>query len=345
MAMLEAAVQPSSGFAADSVKSSEPDPLTGYRQFFLGAFGFSRDEYFVKIHWPSKGHTHTHMIPADVFLRALMRDVAWGFFYGWVNFDSVFGTRNHYGKVDVYAGAFNGVLKVAGVDYTETFDTPYIMATFKAILRDWTNESFDPFAAPEETGSAFGRKHGDNLDAIERTRIATRRMPGLPGDSPLRDDLPVNRAFHDVDQSEPEIHVEPGYEKDLTAFNLFKYLSRSDVTWNPSVTSVCKQSLFCPTTEEYILPVFHGNDRIEWFLQLSDEITWDIADKQDGSPRARVICRAGDICAMPANIRHQGYSTKRSMLLVWENATQGLPQRYESGELSPYPIDIPGGDR
>jgi hypothetical protein len=26
------------------------------------------------------------------------------------------------------------------------------------------------------------------------------------------------------------------------------------------------------------------------------------------------------------------------MLLVWENATPNLPQRYESGELTPYPI-------
>lgn len=78
-----------------------------------------------------------------------MRDVAWGFFYGWVNFDHVIGTRNHYGKVDLYAGTFNGVLREAGVDYTEQFDTPKIMATFKAVLHDWTNASFDPFAAPE----------------------------------------------------------------------------------------------------------------------------------------------------------------------------------------------------
>ncbi|RBL66849.1 hydroxyquinol 1,2-dioxygenase, partial [Pseudomonas sp. MWU13-2625] len=150
--------------------------------------------------------------------------------------------------------------------------------------------------------------------------------------------LPVNRAFLDVAQDEPEVHVEPGFEGELHAFNLFKYLSRSDVTWNPSVTSVCGRSLFCPTTEEFILPVFHGNDRVEWFLQLSDEIVWDIGDKNTGAPRARVTMRAGDICAMPADIRHQGYSTKRSMLLVWENATPDLPQRYESGELAPYPI-------
>jgi len=94
------------------------------------------------------------------------------------------------------------------------------------MLHDWTNEGFDPFAAPAETGSAFGRKHGNNFEAIERTRIATRRMPGLKDDSPLRDDLPINRAFADVAQDEPVVNVEPGFEGQLHAFNLFKYLSR-----------------------------------------------------------------------------------------------------------------------
>jgi hypothetical protein len=322
------------------VVASGPDKVTGYRTFRLGSFEFTRDAYFATLKWPAKGQIRTHQMPADLFLRAMMRDVAWGFFYGWVNFDDVIGTRNHYGKVDLYAGAFNDNLKSAGVDHTEQFDTPLIMATFKAILRDWVNEGFDPFAAPEETGSAFGAKHGDNLAAIDRFRIATKRMPGLEGDSPLRDDLPVNRQFHDVAQDEPVVLPEPGFEKELHAVNLFKYLSRSDVTWNPSVTSVCKQSLFCPTTEEFILPVFHGNDRVEWFLQLSDQIVWDVADKNSGSPRARLTMKAGDIAAMPADIRHQGYSTKRSMLLVWENATPDLPKRYESGELKPYPIEM-----
>ena len=36
-----------------------------------------------------------------------MRDVAWNFFYGIVNFDEVFGTINHYGTVDVFAGLYN----------------------------------------------------------------------------------------------------------------------------------------------------------------------------------------------------------------------------------------------
>ena len=324
----------------DNVVATEANPVTGYKTFKLGQFEFSRDEYFATIKWPAKGQIRSHTMSADDFLCATMRDVAWGFFYGWVNFDAVLGTRNHYGSVDLYCGTFNGVMKDAGIDYMENFPTPQIMATFKAILHDWVNEGFDPFAAPVETGSAFGSKHGSNDAAIERSRIATRRMPGLEGDSPLRDDLPVNRAFADVPQDEPEIVAEPGFEGELHAFNLFKYLSRSDVTWNPSVTSVCKQSLFCPTTEEYVLPIVHGNDRVEWFVQLSDQIVWDISDKDDGTPRARLTMKAGDVAAMPADIRHQGFSTKRSMLLVWENATPDLPKRYERGDLKPYPVEF-----
>jgi hypothetical protein len=171
--------------AAPKVVSTDPSNENGYRAFKLGRFELSRDEYFVTIRWPAKGQTRSHQMSAEAFLRACMRDVAWNFFYGWVNFDHVIGTRNLYGQVDLYAGSFNGVMKEAGVDYTERFDADHIMATFKAILRDWVNEGFDPFAAPVETGTAFGTKQGENIEAIERTRLQTRRMPGLPGDSPL----------------------------------------------------------------------------------------------------------------------------------------------------------------
>ncbi len=150
----------------------------------------------------------------------------------------------------------------------------------------------------------------------------------------------MNRGFADVPQDEPVVRTEPGFEGQLHAFNLFAYLSRSDVTWNPSVTGVCKASLACPTTEEQTLPVIHGNDRVEWFIQLSDEIYWDVTDKETGRPRAKVVMRAGDVAAMPADIRHQGYSPKRSMLYVWENATPDLPERYERGDLAPYPIEF-----
>ena len=88
--------------AQPTVQASEPDNYYGYRQFKKGKFEFRRDEYFVHIRWPKGTHTMT----VDVFLRALQRDIAWNFFYGTVNFDGVFGTMNHYGTVDMFAGRF-----------------------------------------------------------------------------------------------------------------------------------------------------------------------------------------------------------------------------------------------
>ena len=326
------------------MKEAVADRVAGYRRFRIGQFELSRDEYFVTIEWPARGQRLSHKMHADAFLKAMMRDVAWGFFYGWVNFDAMFGTRNLYGKVEMFCGRYNEAYHQAGLSYVETFDSPVLMKQFKDILADWTNAGFDPFAAAGETGNTvWGPKNGDNLAAIDRYRIPTKRMPGIPGDTPLRTDadgFPVNRGFADVPQDAPVVRPEPGFEGELHAFNMFAYLSRSDVTWNPSVTGVCKASLACPTTEEQMLPVIHGNDRVEWFIQLSDEIYWDVTDKETGRPRAKVIARAGDVCAMPADIRHQGYSPKRSMLLVWENATADLPQRYDSGELRPYPIEF-----
>jgi hypothetical protein len=43
---------------------------------------------------------------------------------------------------------------------------------------------------------------------------------------------------------------------------------------------------------------------------------------------------------MPADIRHQGYSPKRSMLLVWENASNRIPEAIAKGELSPRAVDF-----
>jgi hypothetical protein len=91
----------------------------GYQTFRVGGFTFSRDEYFATITWP----TGTHQIAIDVFLRALQRDVAWGFFYGIVNFDQVFGTMNHYGNVDMFAGRFNDAYRRAGSTTTRTSPT------------------------------------------------------------------------------------------------------------------------------------------------------------------------------------------------------------------------------
>lgn len=323
----------------DEVVRSAEANVEGYHEFSLGEFNFRRDEFFVYISWP----TGNHIMSVDAFLRALQRDVAWDFFYGIVNFDGVFGTVNHYGTVDIFAGRYNDSYRKAELDYSENVETPRIRETFKAMLDDWTNSTFDPFASPHETGSAFGIKSGGNNAAVTRRRVAANRMVGVPGDEQIRTDdsgFPVNRMFLDVDQSEPVVEAEPGFEGEVVAFNLFAYLSRSDVTWNPSVVSACKDSLFCPTTEEYILPIIHGNDRVEWFLQLSDEITWEVEDRDTGAVRSRVVMKAGDICAMPADIRHQGYSPKRSMLLVWENNSADLPELIASGKTPTYPVEF-----
>jgi hypothetical protein len=311
----------------------------GYQSFQIGQFKFERDEYFAHIHYPG----NRHILPVEAFLRALMRDIAWGFFYGTVNFDSVFGTINHYGTVEMFIGLNNAAYRGAHKEYVETFASKDLKHVFESILEDWTNQGFDPFAAPEETGRAYGHKHGDNLKAVNRQRLAAKRMVGLPGDLKMRSDadgLAVNRAFEDVPQDTPELHPEPGFEGQVHGVNLFAYLSRSDVTWNPSVVSVVKDSLLCPTTEEYVLPIIHGNDRVEWFVQFSDEIIWDVEDKITGMPACKVVMKAGDVSAMPADIRHRGYSPKRSMLLVWENNDGTLPHRHASGELNPYPVEF-----
>jgi hypothetical protein len=320
------------------VQATEPN-AHGYREFTIGGFRFGRDEFFAHVTWP----TGRHVTSIDAFLRALQRDVAWDFFYGTVNFDDVIGTVNHYGTVDLFAGRFNDSYRRAELDHSETYETPLIRETFRSILADWTNAKFDPFASPAETDNPFGQKDGDNLSAVTRRRVSASRMVGIPGDEAIRTDesgFPVNRMFADVPQDEPEVHPNPGFETEVAAFSLFAYLSRSDVTWNPSVVSVCKDSLFCPTTEEYILPIVHGNDRVEWFIQLSDEIIWDVRDRESGAPRSKVTMKAGDVAAMPADIRHQGYSPKRSMLLVWENGDPGLPERISRGIENVYPVDF-----
>jgi hypothetical protein len=325
------------------VQASPASNQTGYRSFTLGGFHFARDEYFVRVSWEAKGQKMTHIVSADAFLRAMMRDVAWGFFYGWVNFDHMIGTVNHYKSVVFFAGSYNETMKAAGVDLLENFPTDQIRATFEEMLDDWTNAGFDPFSAPQETGSPYGRKNGDNRAKITRARELATRCVGLKGDLNLRTDergAPINRAFADVPQDQPELHPEPGFENEVHAFNLFAFLSRSQVTWNPSFTSVVKYSFMCPTTEEHILPIVHGNDRVEWFFQMCDEIHWDCAHKETGKPLARVIMKAGDMAAMPAYCRHQGYSPKRSMLLVWENGSPTLVHEIQSGQAPEVPVEF-----
>lgn len=315
------------------------DDATGYTTFRLGSFTFRRDEYFAHVTWP-KG---SHIIEVDRFLRAMVRDIGWGFFYGWIFFDDVFGTTNHYGTVDVFAGSYDRGCKEAGIDFLETFTAEAVSEAFTTISQDWISQGYDPLNAPLETGTPVGPKGAERTDPLLRAFIAADRMLGLPGDKPVRSDesgFPVNRAFADLEFDSPDIECEPGFEGQLHAINLFDHIARSDVTWNPSISAVTRGNICCVTSEEHMLPVIHGNDRNEWFIQLSDEIHWKIADKNTGAPKGRIVMKAGDVCAMPADIRHQGFAPKRSMLMVLENGTPGLEQRYASGELKPYPVDF-----
>src|SRR3712207_1923072 len=109
---------------AVQVLISEPN-AQGDREFDLGQFHFRRDEYFVYITLP----TGSHVMSADAFLRAIQRDVACDFFYCTVNFDSVFGTVNHYGTVDIFAGRYNDSYRKAELDYSENIETPRIRET------------------------------------------------------------------------------------------------------------------------------------------------------------------------------------------------------------------------
>ena len=321
------------------VEKTGTDPDTGYSSFRLGSFEFRRDEYFAHVTWP-KG---SHIIEVDRFLRAMVRDIGWGFFYGWIFFDDIFGTTNHYGTVDMFAGSYDRGCKETGIDWLETFPAEVVAEAFETISRDWISEGYDPLNAPLETGTPIGPKGKERTDPLLRAFIAADRMLGLEGDKPVRseaDGFPINRAFADLDYAPPTIECEPGFEGQLHAIDLFDHVARSNVTWNPSISAVTGGNICCVTSEEHMLPVIHGNDRNEWFIQLTDEIHWNIADKNTGAPRGRVVMRAGDVCAMPADIRHQGFAPKRAMLMVMENGTPGLEKRYASGELPPYPVDF-----
>lgn len=98
----------------------------------MGEFRFERDEYFAHLAWPGGSHT----IQVDAFLRALMRDISWNFFYGVVNFDAIFGTTNHYGNVDVFAGLYNVGYTSQNKQYVENFKSDQVRDLFAAMLED-----------------------------------------------------------------------------------------------------------------------------------------------------------------------------------------------------------------
>ncbi len=299
-----------------------------------------RDEYFAHIGWP-KG---SHIIEIDRFLRAMVRDIGWGFFYGWIFFDDIFGTTNHYGTVDIFAGSYDQGYKDQGTDHLETFSAEVVKEAFETISRNWINEGYDPLERPARNRlAARPEDEGTHRRAGARLPPA-KRMLGLDGDAPVRSDAtghPINRAFADMEFDTPDIECEPGFEGQLHAINLFDHIARADVTRNPSFTAITGASICCVTSEEHMLPVIHGNDRNEWFIQLTDEIHWQIADKNTGAPRGRIVMKSGDVCAMPADIRHQ-------RLFAQALDADGAGERHAGAgdsatpraSCKPYPVDF-----
>ena len=265
----------------------------------------------------STGPPARHVMPADAFLRALMRDVAWGFFYGMVNFDGVIGTVNHYGTVDMFAGRYNDGYRKAELDHLENFaDRRPIRATFKAMLDDWTNEGYDPFAARTRPARAFGRKNGDNRKAITRHRVDRRphgrRARATSRSAPTTTATRSTAMFADVPQDEPEIHAEPGFENEVACVQPVRLpvalrrdlepvgrlgRARTACSARPPRSTSCRSSTATTGSS--------GSS------SCRDEIDWDIEDRDTGQSAAKVVMKAGDVAAMPADIRHQGYAPKR----------------------------------
>jgi len=73
---------------------------------------------------------------------------------------------------------------------------------------------------------------------------------------------------------------------------------------------------------------------------MCNEIHWSCDHRDTGEPLARVIMKAGDMAAMPAYCRHQGFSPKRSMLLVWENGSPTLVDDIKSGKAPEVPVQF-----
>ena len=148
-----------------TITATGTDPDTGYDSFRLGGFEFRRDEYFAHVSWP-KG---SHIIEIDRFLRAMVRDIGWGFFYGWIFFDDIFGTTNHYGTVDLFAGSYDEGYKAKGLDHLETFSAETVKEAFETISRNWL-----PLVGPVAIGLTSGASTPDNL--VERV---IRRLDAL----------------------------------------------------------------------------------------------------------------------------------------------------------------------
>ncbi len=195
-----------------------------------------------------------------------------------VNFDHVFGTLNPtLEHVDMFYRLHNDAFKEAarpdGDCRARRLCTKVLRGRARA---SWTNEGFSPCTAPGT--SRPPTQHGNNTSSEGGSAWWLSRMvEGLPVAFGYRGcgQYPVNRASlrtsHRI--TVRRVNVEPDFEGQVHAFNMFAYVSRrSDhPTWNPTVIAVILRQPVHAATEEHALPISMANNRVEWFIEATDE--------------------------------------------------------------------------
>jgi len=314
------------------IAMSEDKNEFGYRSFTMGDIEFSRDRYFVQLDW-TEG---SYVMGIDSFLATTARSFQFSFFVGSFVYDGFFGWTNHYGRVEFFIGRDDPAYVKAGLVKRYILDTEKALEGLRLMLNDWISPQAVPFYEPLDTQSSIGSKQENGPDVAElgATRIMAERILGYKGDAEPNTESKSSKIddCKNVIYSPPEIFAEPGFEDELVAYDISEHLACQKPTWCPGVCSMVQDSGVCMTSEGFDLNLWHRNDRFEWFVQLSNEIRWDVEDGENGEKRARIIMKAGDVCAMPHDIRHRGYTPNRAWLLVWENFSPSVHEKVISGE-------------
>ena len=209
----------------------------------------------------------------------------------------------------MFAGRFNDAYRKAELDHAENFETPLIRETFKAMLDDWTNAGVRPVRQPGRDRQAVRRQgrqqhRGRHPPPRRRQRAwsacrATSRSAPTP---PTRSTACSPTCRRTSPRSTP---------------------SRASRTRSPR--STCTPTSAAATSRgtrrrqrvqgQPVLPDHRGVHPAGVPRQRPCRVV-RAAQRRDRAgtcrtatpaPRAKVTMKAGDVAAMPGDIRHQGY--------------------------------------
>ena len=139
----------------------------GYRNFQLGGFTFKRDEYFVAHRLAGRQpYDAGRCVPARADARRVVE---------FLSTASSTSTRSSAPPIITAPSMFSRVSTMRGYraqnkHYVESFKGDELRNGFAEMLADWTNEGFDPFAAPEPKPA---RPSDPSAAAIRRRSIAS----------------------------------------------------------------------------------------------------------------------------------------------------------------------------